>query len=80
MSFLNNYNGLNVELLNTDFLGRPLRLEASMAGWQVLYWDNQPVAGKNADGNADGDFELNFELLQRQGGHEEKINCSLSRC
>lgn len=48
-----------------------------MAGWQVLYWDNQPVAGKNADGNADGEFELNFELLQRQGDNEQKISCSL---
>lgn len=39
-----------------------MRLEASMAGWQVLYWGDQPVAGKDADGQSDGDFSLSFEL------------------
>ncbi|WP_368737578.1 site-2 protease family protein [Oceanospirillum sediminis] len=64
-----------MELLNTEFLGRPLRLEASMAGWQVLYWDGQPVAGKNADGIADGDFSLEFSLTDQNSGRV--IQCRL---
>ena len=65
-----------VELLNTEFLGQPLRLEASMAGWQVLYWGNQPVAGKKADGLADGDFSLNFELKDQSTN--QQIQCQLN--
>jgi Zn-dependent protease len=33
-----------VELLNIDCLGRKLRLEGSMAGWQQLFWDGQLVS------------------------------------
>lgn len=65
-----------MELLNIDCLGQPLRLEASMAGWQVLYWGGQPVAGKNADGDAEGEFSLSFELTDSRNG--EVIPCELS--
>ncbi|MFG1490512.1 site-2 protease family protein, partial [Oceanospirillum sp. HFRX-1_2] len=65
-----------MELLNIDCLGQSLRLEASMAGWQVLYWGGQAVAGKNADGNAEGDFSLSFELTDSRNG--EVIPCELS--
>lgn len=60
---------VTVELLKTDFLGQPLRLEASMAGWQILYWGDQPVAGKDADGQADGDFSLSFDLKDPDNGN-----------
>jgi Zn-dependent protease len=33
-----------MELLNIECLGKRLRLEASMAGWQQLFWDNQLVS------------------------------------
>ena len=37
-----------MELLNIECLGKRLRLEGSMAGWQQLYWDNQIVSQKSA--------------------------------
>ncbi|MCL1065986.1 site-2 protease family protein [Shewanella olleyana] len=37
-----------MELLNIECLGKRLRLEGSMAGWQQLYWDNQLVSQKSA--------------------------------
>ncbi len=33
-----------MELLNLDCLGQSLRLEASTAGWQALFWNNQLVS------------------------------------
>lgn len=33
-----------MELLNIECLGKRLRLEGSMAGWQGLFWDNQLVS------------------------------------
>lgn len=56
-------------------MGKPLRLEASMAGWQVLYWDGQAIAGKNADGVAEGDFSLEFALTEQSSGRQ--VRCSL---
>ncbi|WP_245543234.1 site-2 protease family protein [Oceanospirillum maris] len=67
---------MTLELLNIDCLGQSLRLEASMAGWQILYWGGQPVAGKNADGNAEGDFNLHFELKDQNSG--QVIPCELA--
>ncbi|MEF1212874.1 site-2 protease family protein, partial [Vibrio alginolyticus] len=40
-----------MELLNVEFLGRSLRLEGSMAGWQQLYWDNTLVSQIDASDN-----------------------------
>ncbi|MCT7940755.1 site-2 protease family protein [Shewanella holmiensis] len=37
-----------MELLNIECLGKRLRLEGSMAGWQQLFWDNQLVSQKSA--------------------------------
>ncbi|RLV59746.1 site-2 protease family protein [Parashewanella curva] len=51
-----------MEILNIDCLGKKLRLEASLAGWQQLYWDNRPVAGCTASENYEGQFSHEFEL------------------
>jgi Zn-dependent protease len=51
-----------VELLNISLLGKSLRLEGSMAGWQQLYWGGQLVSELAASGRADGEFEHRFSL------------------
>ena len=52
-----------MELLNIDCLGKPLRLEASLAGWQQVFWNNQLVSGRNADAKNEGEFEHEFQLM-----------------
>ena len=37
-----------LELLKIDCLGKQLRLEGSLAGWQQLFWDNNLVSQKAA--------------------------------
>ncbi|MGI1988127.1 site-2 protease family protein [Shewanella glacialipiscicola] len=37
-----------LELLKIDCLGKQLRLEGSLAGWQQLFWDNNLVSQKSA--------------------------------
>ncbi len=37
-----------MELLNLSIKNQSLRLEGSMAGWQSLYWNNQPVSQLDA--------------------------------
>lgn len=55
-----------MQLLEIECLGKKLRLEGSMAGWQALFWDNQCVSQINA--NADGDtFSHQFTLQSEQG-------------
>lgn len=61
-----------MELLSIDFLGRPLRLEGSMAGWQQLYWDNQVVSQINAEAERDSCVH-EFTLLSG----EEHLSCKL---
>ncbi|MBC3872556.1 site-2 protease family protein [Undibacterium flavidum] len=51
-----------MELLNIDCLGRPLRLEGSLAGWQQLFWDNNLVAQKNASAENEGMYAHEFEI------------------
>jgi len=62
-----------VELLVTECLGKPLRLEGSMAGWQQLYWDNQLVAQQAA---SDDDDDTHRHQFQLQSG-EQQIDCQL---
>ncbi|GAB2650368.1 site-2 protease family protein [Vibrio panuliri] len=62
-----------MELLSIDFLGRPLRLEGSMAGWQELYWDNQVVSQVVADSERGETTSHRFQL---QKG-EETLLCEL---
>jgi Zn-dependent protease len=63
-----------VELLNLDCQGHSLRLEGSMAGWQLLYWNNTPVSRRDAAGDFDGISEHQFELQNQQG---ETVLCRL---
>ena len=62
-----------MELLVTECLGKPLRLEGSMAGWQQLYWDNQLVAQQNASSDQSENYSHQFQL---QGG-TQTIDCQL---
>ncbi|MFA0438451.1 Zn-dependent protease [Vibrio sp. 10N.286.49.C2] len=51
-----------MELLNIDCLGKPLRLEGSMAGWQQLFWGDDVVSVIPASTDYDGIKEHQFEL------------------
>jgi Zn-dependent protease len=65
-----------VQLLEIDCLGKKLRLEGSMAGWQELFWDDQCVSQIKA--NADGDnFSHKFTLQSEQGELPIELNGSL---
>jgi Zn-dependent protease len=65
-----------VQLLEIECLGKTLRLEGSMAGWQQLFWDDQCVSQINA--NADNDdlpykkFLHQFTLNTEQEGQSEQ--------
>lgn len=68
--------GNEVQLLEIECLGKKLRLEGSMAGWQELFWDGQCVSQINA--NADGDvFSHKFSLQNEQGELPIELNGSL---
>ncbi len=59
-----------MQLLEIDCLGKTLRLEGSMAGWQQLFWDGQCVSQINA--NADGDtFSHQFSLRTEPKEHTQ---------
>lgn len=51
-----------MELLNIDCLGKALRLEGSLAGWQQLFWDNNLVSQKNASADNEGLSAHEFEI------------------
>ncbi|MDX1282326.1 site-2 protease family protein [Shewanella colwelliana] len=59
-----------MELLRIDCLGKELRLEGSMAGWQQLYWDNQLVSVKQASANNEGLKNHEFELKAQASNTE----------
>ncbi|WP_137223173.1 site-2 protease family protein [Shewanella sp. MEBiC00475] len=54
-----------MELLNIECLGKRLRLEGSIAGWQQLYWDNQLVSQKSANASDQAFYIHSFELAQQ---------------
>ncbi|MDF5388005.1 site-2 protease family protein, partial [Vibrio parahaemolyticus] len=62
-----------MELLNVEFLGRSLRLEGSMAGWQQLYWDNTLVSQIDVSDNTAETCLHQFKL----SAGEEILNCHL---
>jgi len=65
-----------VQLLEIACLGKTLRLEGSMAGWQQLFWDDQCVS--QVDANADNDkFTHQFSLQSEQGELQIELNGSL---
>ncbi|WP_028470972.1 site-2 protease family protein [Neptunomonas japonica] len=63
-----------MQLLRIDCLGRELRLEGSMAGWQALYWDNQLVSQHNASADPTSTPTHLFSLQADQ----TEIHCKLS--
>jgi len=69
-----------VQLLEVACLGKTLRLEGSMAGWQQLFWDDQCVS--QIDANADNDqypykFSHQFSLKSEEGELQVELNGSL---
>lgn len=63
-----------LELLHIEFLGKPLRLEGSMAGWQQLFWDNTLVSQIAASDDEAGKSLHEFKL----SSGEEVLHCQLS--
>ena len=65
-----------MQLLEITCLGRTLRLEGSMAGWQQLFWDGQCVSQIDANANRDK-FLHQFSLQSEQGEVQVELNGSL---
>jgi Zn-dependent protease len=63
-----------MELLQLTHFGKILRLEASMAGWQQLYWGEQIVSQLTASEFAQGKHSHQFELLQKSNADSETVN------
>ena len=62
-----------MELLQLEHFGKILRLEASMAGWQQLYWGDQIVSQITASESAEGKRIHHFEFLplhNRENHHD----------
>ncbi len=59
-----------MELLTLDCLGQPLRLEASTAGWQALFWNGQRVSQIQAQGPT---HQHEFQLQSQ----ERLIHCRI---
>ena len=65
-----------MQLLEIACLGKTLRLEGSMAGWQQLFWDGQCVS--QIDANADSEkFTHQFSLQSEQGELQVELSGSL---
>lgn len=64
-----------------ECLGKTLRLEGSMAGWQQLFWDNQCVSQINANENNDAFLhQFSLQATNEQGELTEihvKLNGAL---
>jgi Zn-dependent protease len=65
--------GNKLELLNIDCLGKPLRLEGSLAGWQQLFWDNNLVSQKNASADNEGLHAHEFEVRMTSGVENQDL-------
>lgn len=65
-----------MQLLAIECLGKTLRLEGSMAGWQQLFWDDKCVSQINASADNDG-FSHQFLLQNEQGEVKVELNGSL---
>ncbi|SEL39557.1 Zn-dependent protease (includes SpoIVFB) [Colwellia chukchiensis] len=65
-----------MQLLEIECLGKKLRLEGTMAGWQALFWNEQCVSQINA--NADHEsFSHQFTLQSEQGEIQIELSGSL---
>ncbi|WP_108944585.1 site-2 protease family protein [Shewanella halifaxensis] len=58
-----------MELLKIDCLGKPLRLEGSLAGWQQLYWGDDLVSVIQASPDNEGLKSHTFELATQVATH-----------
>ena len=67
-----------MELLRIDCLGKELRLEGSMAGWQQLYWNNELVSVKQASADPEGLRSHEFELSAQTASAEDQTLISTS--
>ena len=65
-----------MQLLSIECLGKILRLEGSMAGWQQLFWDDKCVSQIDASADNDG-FSHRFLLQNEQGEVQVELNGSL---
>ncbi|MCK7633887.1 MULTISPECIES: site-2 protease family protein [unclassified Shewanella] len=72
-----------LELLKIDCLGKQLRLEGSLAGWQQLFWDNNLVSQKSASIDNGGLRIHEFELSQfnsplvTEGGEQSSLEAKI---
>jgi Zn-dependent protease len=62
-----------VQLLKIECLGRELRLDGSMAGWQALYWDNQLVS--QCEASAEPNQQHSHQFILQAG--DDTISCQL---
>lgn len=63
-----------MELINEKLFGEDLRLEANMAGWQQLYWNNELVSARDASADTPEEIQHEFELQSAEG----TVNCQLN--
>ncbi len=66
-----------MELINEKVFGKDLRLEANMAGWQQLYWNNQLVSVRNASAETPEHIVHDFELQNAEGVVSCQLNLQL---
>lgn len=72
-----------MELLQLEYIGKTLRLEGSLAGWQELYWGDIIVSQISASENQQTKSSHHFQLQQvvkAVGGQEQQVdsvNCRL---
>jgi Zn-dependent protease len=62
-----------VQLLEVECLGKTLKLEGSMAGWQQLFWGDQCVSQVSASTD-NNDFSHQFLLQNEQGDLQVELN------
>ncbi len=65
-----------MQLLAVECLGKTLKLEGSMAGWQQLFWGDDCVSQINASGDSEH-FSHQFSLQSEHGDLQVELNGSL---
>lgn len=66
-----------MELLKIDCLGKELRLEGSMAGWQQLFWDDNLVSVIQASADNEGLKSHEFELTSQAPRPESELTTNV---
>ncbi len=67
-----------MELFNLTCRDKALRLEASLAGWQAVYWDNQLVSQLDANAEQSPKTEHKFTLTKGDETFHYQINTLLN--